>query len=998
MEWRPREGDRVAVRHRPWRIETVRWINEGQALLKLSPLGGDGGSPLSVVHPPERVTPLPPDQLRCDLEELGPLRPWIAAHRVLAATAIREDHLGGARWGRVNLEAYQLAPVLRILASPRPSLLIADDVGLGKTIEAGLCLLELIHRGRANRVLVVVPPGLLPQWQEELQERLGLAFTVIENATGLAREQTFLPAGVSPWDLPRACILTSMDYLKKDEVRRRALAQQWDLIIVDEAHALAESGTPNNPYRTRRTRLGEALREASHGLLLLTATPHNGYPHSFRSLIELVEPTAATLTGTNTRERIERAMVRRMKRQIVRRENGAWEPAFLARTVAPIPVPVGREAGRLFELIGAYCSRAVKDARGAEDEELVSFAMQIIKKRAASSRLALSRTLSHRLEALRRESERDEPPDRAEIRDFQADIPMSDAQAERVARRILRSAIPRDERRRKAEVQRITEIRRLLESLPGPDPKVAALVDHLRAVLAADPTAKVIVFTEYLDSLEAIRAGLDAAGPPLAGAHVELRGGLSIRQRQAVQRRFEDPGVRVLVATDAASEGLNLQRSCHRIVHFELPWNPNRLEQRNGRIDRYGQTRPPEIRYLYYPASPEDDVLARLVRKIEEMAGDRVSTPDVLGVIAGLDLDARLAALEPGDEPAKARLVRDFEDRTAAFVGEVQPFLVAADPQSEILDGERMLEQAEPLLPDDLELEELLRDVLGPSAFQPTETEGVYRIQVPRQFRGPAVADRYPRATTRRSIAAAERGAAVDYLTPAHPLVQAIAAEARRRFLQVYADGRGLPPKRLAARRIPPDQPPAVLFTFYGSIACGPNAGPKTVIEEVIVPVRVDLEGRIVDGPEADADLLRDAHQPGEVPPEALAPFQPRFEALLEAASAEASRRLASRAAAIRDRRVAWAAVLRRDAEAYKRDRLRELDEEEARTRGQIEAGGQIRLWLEDDPRRQGALAKRQAVEHHYAARLKDIAAYEQVADPAPPRPVGALFLVPEGT
>ena len=987
-----REGDRVAVRDRPWRVQGVEEVAPGQHLLKLLPAGGDGGRPLAVVTPPERVTPLPAEELRFDPAELGPVGPWLSAHRALALTAIRDDALGGARYGRVALEAYQVAPVLRILPKPRPRLLIADDVGLGKTIEAGLCLLELMHRRRADRVLVVVPPGLIPQWEEELKERFGLGFTVIENATGLARVQTALPAGLSPWELPRARIVTSMDYLKKDEVRRRALAKPWDLVIVDEAHALAESGSPRSPYRTRRTRLGEDLRDRSRGLLLLTATPHNGYPHSFRSLIELVEPTAATLTGANARERIERAMVRRMKRQIVRGVNGEWKPAFLPRTVEPIPVRVDGDTARLFELIGAYCSRALKEARGGEDEELVSFAMQIVKKRAASSRLALERTLAHRLEALKKESEREEPPDRAEMRDLQADVPMSDAQAERVARRILRSAIPKDERRRKAEVKRVTEIQRLLGSLPGPDPKVAALVAHLRGVLTEDPAAKVIVFTEYLDTLEAIRVGLDAAGPPLAGAYVELRGGLTMRQRQTVQRRFDDPDVRVLLATDAASEGLNLQRHCHRMVHFELPWNPNRLEQRNGRIDRYGQTRSPEIRYLYYPSSPEDDVLARLVEKIEEMAGARVSTRDVLGVLSGLELEAKLGGIEPGDEQAKERLVRDFEDRTGEFVGDVQPFLVAADPREEILQGERMLLRAEPLLPDDLELEQLLAGVLGPGAFSPDGREGVYRIEVPREFRGPGVAERYPRATTRRSIAAAEPADALEYLTPLHPLVRAIASDARRRFLQVYPDDRGLPPKRLAARRVPGDHPPAVLFTFHGAVS-----GPEGVIEEVVLPVRVDLEGRTVGDAQADAELLRDGGRPGEVPRDALEPFRPRFTELLRAATDEASRRLTARAAEIRARRAAQAEELRRDAGAYTKDRLRELEEEEARARGQIEETGRVRLWAGDDPKRYSVTARREAVELHYQARMEEIEAYETVDDPAPPRPVGAMFLVPEG-
>lgn len=989
-----REGDRVAVRDRPWRVQGVQEVAPGRHLLKLLPAGGDGGSALSVVTPPERVMPLPPEELRFDTEELGPYGPWLSAHRALALTAIRDDLLGGARYGRVVLEAYQAAPVLRILAKPRPRLLIADDVGLGKTIEAGLCLLELMHRRRADRVLVVVPPGLIPQWQEELQERFGLSFTVIEDAGGLAREQTQLPAGVSPWDLPGARIITSMDYLKKDEVRRRALSRPWDLAIVDEAHALAESGSPNNPYRTRRTRLGEELRDRARGLLLLTATPHNGYPHSFRSLIELVEPTSATLTGANVAERIERAMIRRMKRQIVRRTDGGWEPAFLPRTVEPIPVPVDGDAARLFELISAYCSRAVKDAKDEEDAELVSFAMQIVKKRAASSRLALARTLEHRLAALRKEEERAEKPERAELKDYEADLPMPDAQAERLARKILRSAIPKDERRRKAEISKITAIQRLLKKLPGPDPKVAALIDHLRAVLAEDPTAKVIVFTEYLDTLEAIRTGLEAAGPPLAGTYVELRGGLTSKQRQDVQRRFDEPEIHMLLATDAASEGLNLQRHCHRMVHVELPWNPNRLEQRNGRIDRYGQTRPPQIRYLYYPSSPEDDVLARLVTKIEEMGKARVSTPDVLGVVAGMALDERLAELEAADETAKNRLLRDFEDRTAAFVGEVQPLLIpSADPMAEIEEGERSLLRAEPLLPDDLELERLLAEVLGPRGFAPADREGVYRVEVPKAFQAPGVAERYPRATTRRSVAAEEPADVLEYLTPLHPLVRAIAADSRRRFLQVYPDERGLPPKRLAARRVPADHPPAILFTFQGTVE-----GPEGVIEEVILPVRIATDGRAVAEQPEDERLLWDGGPPGEVPAAALEPFRPRFDELLQAATAEAARRLAARAGEIRRRRAEHAEELRRDAGAYTKDRLRELDEEEARARGQIDESGKVRLWAGEDPRRYSVRAKREAVDYHYRARMEEIDAYETVHEPEAPRPVGALFLVPEGT
>lgn len=639
-----RPGERVLARDRAWRIAGVQTVAQGRSVVQLLPADGDALKPLSVVVPPEDICPLPSEDLRFDLSLFSPFGPWRRAHEALNLTAISEEGLlSGARFGRVSLEAYQVAPVLRILAKPRPRLLIADDVGLGKTIEAGLCMLELMARRRADRIVIAVPPGLLDQWHDELLEKFGLQFMLIENAAGLARAQTALPAGLTPWEmLPR--VLTSIDYLKKEDVRARALRRPWDLIVVDEAHALAESGTPQNPYRTQRTRFGSDLRglipdlvTGSRGLLLLTATPHNGYSHAFRSLLELVEPTAATFAGAveRTRDRVDRAMIRRMKTQIVRRNpTGQWVPAFLRRKVEPIAVSVSDPEQALFGKVLAYCSRTARDAEGTEDADLVSFAMQIVKKRMLSSRLALTNTLENRIKALKQEAARETPPEPIEIRDLQADLPLSEQAAERIAQRIIRSAIPKDEKRRKSEIRKLNEIRKLLHNLPGPDPKITALIVYLREVFAEEPQEKVIVFTEYLDTLEAIRQALDAS-TTLTGRYTELRGGWTRSRRTSAQDRFESPDIRVLLATDAASEGLNLQRACRRVVHFELPWNPNRLEQRNGRVDRYSQNRKPEIRYLYFRNSPEDSVLNALIRKIEEMQGDRVSTIDYLGTIFG---------------------------------------------------------------------------------------------------------------------------------------------------------------------------------------------------------------------------------------------------------------------------------------------------------------------------------------------------------------------------
>ena len=994
------QGERVTVRDRPWRVARVQEIAADRSLIEVEALDGFEPRRLSIVSPPEEIVVLGPEVPRLDAAGFESFPAWSRLHRLIAAVAVRETGvLSGARFGRVQVEAYQLAPALRLLAKPRPSLLVADDVGLGKTVEAGLALLELMARGRASRVLVVVPPGLIDQWREELHEKFALGFSLIENAAGLARVQSYLPAGVSPWDaLPR--VLTSIDYVKKETVRSRALRKRWDLVIVDEAHALAESGTPRNPYRTQRTRLGAALRDATRGLLLLTATPHNGYAHSFRSLLELVEPTAAALEGEEgqIRRRVASAMIRRMKSQIHRRAAGGGEEAvFPRRTVQGIPVaePDSDDAALLRD-IGSYCSRTARNARGEENEDLVSFAMQIVKKRALSSRRALETTLEHRIQALRKEEAREAPPPAAELRDLQADLPIGEAAAERTARRLLRSAIPTEERRRKAELRALNQIRRRLRKLTGPDPKVEALLREISLILQADPSEKVIVFTEYRDTLDALRERIETT-PELTGRCVVLTGGRTRRQRLRTLAAFEDSGTRVLLATDAASEGLNLQRTCRRIIHFELPWNPNRLEQRNGRVDRYGQTRPPIIGYLYFPASPEEDVLHQLVEKIERMHDDRVSTPDILGVLSGageierglVDLDPAAADVDTG----KRSLVRLFDDRTGEFARSVQPLLTVGEEatreQRGLLD---LLDSAEPLMADDGELEELLRGVLGRVAFEATEQEHVYRLAVPLAYRGPGVAAAYPAATFRRSVAVRRKADEVEYLTPVHPLVREVAAGARRRLVQVYTDTRGLPSRRLAARRTR-DGGPSAVFTFLATINGG--AG---LLEEHVLAVQLDLDGAVAGTPEQALALATDAAPAGEVrPEEVIEVFRDVFVDLSEAAAAAARDWVSARTSALRGRRAEQAGALRADLERDLADRLREIDEEEQRARGLVdETSGQRRLFSDEERTAYGFGARRAAAEAQGAARRDEIARFERIEDPAGPRSMGVLFLLPD--
>ncbi|MBM4395091.1 MAG: DEAD/DEAH box helicase [Deltaproteobacteria bacterium] len=995
-------GDRLLVRDRPWRVSASSPAGDTHRVLGLEALDGDRPATMSVVVPPEEPLPLPSADLEFDLTGLESFAAWSRAHRILAATLVRETGmLTGARFGRVALEAYQLAPALRLLVMPRPRLLVADDVGLGKTIEAGLAMLELMARGRAGRVLIAAPPGLLDQWSEELEEKFGLSFTVLENASGVSRVQTTLPAGVNPWDvLPR--VLTSIDFLKKETIWNRALRKRWDLVVVDEAHSLAESGTAANPYRTKRTRLRQALREHARGILLLTATPHNGHAHSFRSLLEIVEPSLATLSGdrAHVERRIDTARIRRMKTQIRRRlPDGREEDVFPQRDVRGLRVEVESEAEkRLLREVASYCSKTARAARGTDDAELIGFAMQIVKKRALSSRAALATTLDHRLEALKKEEAREEPPDRSELRDLQADLPLGEALAERTVRRILRSAIPREEQRRRAEVKALTGISKVLKGLTGTDPKIDALLSELRGVFA-NPDEKAIVFTEYGNTLDAIRARIDADAD-LAGSYVVLRGGMSRRQRLRCQDAFDEPATRLLLATDAASEGLNLQKHCRRVIHFELPWNPNRMEQRNGRVDRYGQTRPPVIRYLYYPHSPEEEVLDLLVQKIENMAGDRVSTPDVLGMLAGdRDVEAGLVELDPEAADVRQRtadLVRLFEDRTADFVRNVQPLLAAGTGQDLAAERDRilrLLDTSEPLVPDDLDLESIAIDLLGPgNATADRDRDGVFAVTVPTSLRGESVPATYPAITFRRSVAVKHRADEVEHATPIHPLVRAMAADARRRLLHVYPMARGLPPRRLAVRTVAPAQAPGILFTFVGAIEGG-----GALLEEFILTVRVTLGGTVLDPGPSDLALLSEGDPPGNVTTADVARiFETRFETLRAAAVAAAGSRVRARADAVARVRSHQADILLRDLEADTADRISEVEQEERRAKGLITDRGEQLLFAEHDTGR-GFSARRAAVEVQATARREEIAEFREVRSPGGPRPLGALFLVARG-
>jgi ERCC4-related helicase len=967
---------RVRLRDEVWYVESqVEATN--CTLYQLRSV--ETGSSITALCPPDIAEPVSGAPHQLDRRALTPFGLWQLDHELIRLTTTWQE-LAALHSGRVQLEPYQLAPVIKLLSGPRRRLLIADDVGLGKTVEAGLCLMELMARGAGKRVLLIVPPGLIDQWLDEMQGKFGLAFTAIENSAALDQAQTALADGISPW-IFHDRVITSTEYIKRPDVRTSALRRTWDVVVVDEAHYLAESGSPAYPYATRRTQLGVHLHKATRALILLTATPHNGYRHSFRSLLELIEPTDATLLGNETvvRQRVARTMIRRLKQQITRAgPDGSRVPAFVPREPVErldVHCPSAEER-EIFKLVTRYCSRTVDAFAGSDQRDLVSFAMQIVKKRMLSSRLALRRTIDHRLDALKQAPD-DDGPTRAELRELQSDLPMLEQHAERLASRVIRSAVASGARARSAEKRLLHEIRKTLERIAErPDPKIERLLADLRQSVLAVPGEKAIIFTEYRDTMEAIRTGFEA-DPAFRNRFVELTGGLTPRQRRDRIATFASPGCLILLATDAASEGLNLQEFCRRLYHVELPWNPNRMEQRNGRIDRYGQHRSPQIAYLYYADSPEDRVLDRIITRILQMQADRVSTPDIVGILESTRIPDRLLAIRNDEEAAQTfdTLERVFNDERTVFERDIAPLLTAGEPD-EVVRSDAT--SADPMLEDDVAFESAMLRRLGANA-RPSGREHEYRVTIPIALQGAGVAAEYRALTFRRSVALASGMEATEFVHRLHPLARVAAADARARL--TGASGGIAPPPYLAVRQLPAlDGHPSAIFTFTDR---SPHAG------QALVSVGLSIDGAVL--PDALVErALEGDERPGEVSwGECAGVFEPCFADLLERAGRAIAAQLEQRVAAERLHRQRYGDQLRTEVEAYCTDRIEELHREEAAER----AGGGAQGELFGDAHINWS-ARRAAVATYAQERLRVIREWESVQD-AEPEPLGILLAFP---
>jgi superfamily II DNA or RNA helicase len=683
--------------------------------------------------------------------------------------------------------------------------LLADDPGAGKTIMAGLYIKELILREDVARCLIVAPGGLVEQWQDELFLKFGLTFEILTRSMG---EAAF---GGSAFDR-HPLLIARMDQLaRNDDLLAELSRSEWDLAVVDEAHRMGAHFFGGELEKTRRFQLGERLGEIARHLLLMTATPHNGKEEDFQLFLTLLDRDR--FEG-RFRKSVHAADTSGVMRRMVKEDLLTFEgkPLFPERIAETVPYRLSELERDLYEQVTTYVREGMDRAAALDGKRrnTVGFALTVLQRRLASSPEAIHRSLQRRADRLRRRREellsgRAAPEPRAAdlvggLGGFDDDE-FSAAELEEIEEELVDAATAaRTVEELDAELLDldllIIAARRVRES--GADRKWAELRTILtdNALPAASDQArrKLIVFTEHRDTLDYL-AGRIRTLIGRADAVQAIHGGVSRVERRRITQEFtHNPDCQVLLATDAAGEGLNLQVA-HLMVNYDLPWNPNRIEQRFGRIHRIGQREVCRLWNLVADDTREGDVFTRLLQKIEEQRRAYGGTVfDVLGAAFNETplRDLLIEAIRYGELPeTRAKMERVIDASVAHGVEEMlaDNALAAgrlADTDIDVLRTRMDEARARRLQPHYIEsafraaftgLGGRIRRQRRPGCFEITH--------VPASLRGAsrgAIASRYERVTFDTDHVLDEEGARAELIAPGHPLHDAVIDAALERW------------------------------------------------------------------------------------------------------------------------------------------------------------------------------------------------------------------------
>lgn len=676
----PAQGQVVRVRTRTWLVESTEHTPIGRhgTLVRLACLDDDAqGQPLEVVWELELDGEILDREAWAAIGKRGfdnsrQFSAYIHTLRWNCVTATDPRIFQSPFRAGIRIDAYQLEPLRKALLLPRVNLFVADDVGLGKTIEAALIASELLLRRRVREIIVACPPSMLGQWKDELETRFGLTFEILDRAY-IDRVRQERGYGVNPWTtFPRFLISHK---LLIDETYTAPLRDWLDnlrpgsLLILDEAHHAAPSSGAKYAIDSRITRAIRDLAPRFEHRLFLSATPHNGHSNSFSALLELLDPQRFTRGVKVLKSTLNDVMVRRLKDDLRRLVGGFPERKPVQVDIAGLPHDAPEL--KLSTLLDEY--RQVRQLRlasatkrkQAEAALLVSHLQQ----RLLSSTEAFARTLAVHRRTMERlwTADNTASAQQTATLDLIADKLDSDDDRSQLSEEEQEALVSKEVEAATAatagdktsaniarEKSLLDQMQQVAEQARGlPDARVRHLIEWICKQMcpgvslpgqpSSQPGAKwndlrLLIFTEYDDTkrylVEMLRAAI--ADTDLADHRIEVyHGPTPLDKREAIKRAFNLPPhehpIRILVATDAAREGINLQGHCHNLFHFDVPWNPSRLEQRNGRIDRKLQPAPEVFcHYFVYAQRPEDRVLRALVRKTETIRTELGSLAAVL--------------------------------------------------------------------------------------------------------------------------------------------------------------------------------------------------------------------------------------------------------------------------------------------------------------------------------------------------------------------------------
>jgi SNF2 family DNA or RNA helicase len=720
----------------------------------------------------------------------------------------------------VRLEPYQLACVNWVMQKLRQRALIGDDVGLGKTIEAGLILKELSARNRADRVLFVVPAHLQKKWIRDMDRFFDIDLTVADRAW-VEGERRRLGEETNIWNQDQQQLVTSMAFLRQDEFRPALRDAFWDVVVVDEAHKAAKRG--DSPSKTAN--MVETVAGNSDSLLLLSATPHDGKGEAFRSLIEYIDPF---LVGENRelgQETVDRVMIRRGKTDIY---DDDGERIFPDREVNSVSVSMTHDERQFYRAVTDYVKNVYNRSEKL-NEPAVGFAMALMQKRLVSSVGAIHATLRRRLtDLLDEQTATDELSEEAEAYLDGEDLDEDDKQ--QAEDEIAGLTVASNDEQLQEEIDTLRDLVSLVEDLPV-DSKAQKVRRFINQLLEEQPDEKLLLFTEYRDTLDYL---LDfVQDEPWADEILVIHGDVDKEERAHIEDEFNHGQSRLLFATDAASEGIDLQHSCHIMANYELPWNPNRLEQRIGRIHRYGQDKEVKVWNFLFEDTRESEIFEILQTKVEEIRSKLGNTADVLGILDDIDVDSLIMESIQNDEPpsaTKEELEELIEERQRTLKEWYERSLVDtstfdAESRRQI---QEVVDESEDVYGSEGDIREFFEQAVKAfdGEFEKRGTN-LYQAELPKDIRPPNVDATFGPFTFDREFAMEHED--ITFVAPDTDVLQRLMA-------RVLEDDRG----EVGLKLLPFVDTPGITYNYRVAF----EDGTGEVIREETIPVFVDAEQR----------------------------------------------------------------------------------------------------------------------------------------------------------